>query len=214
MMKSSVQVQQQSRPDQPRAAIPDRILDNSHLPAKVSTSSRGTRGASSRRLRTHRYGVLLAGARVISALFDAHRCAKLPLGHSPVVGPHSHAVRRDGAERIPEVVESAMPAGPREAARDERGNGRHMVESGGFDPVIVSWASIAGEHRVVRTAYRLVGVHEIDIVVGHRPVARPANARSDPCRGQTRQDSATVEARPMDRLDAPGRPLSPQAHRS
>jgi ubiquinone/menaquinone biosynthesis C-methylase UbiE len=87
-----------------------------------------------------------------------------------VLRPGGRAVVSFAAERLPEGVASRQARGVAGTyTAISEATARRRVESAGFDPVIVSWASIAGEHRVVGSVLRLFGEDEMDIVFGQKP---------------------------------------------
>ncbi|MGB7980020.1 MAG: methyltransferase domain-containing protein [Candidatus Nanopelagicales bacterium] len=84
--------------------------------------------------------------------------------------PGGRAVVSFAAHRLPEGVESRQARGVAGTyTAISEATARRMVELKGFDPVIVTWASIAGERRVVKSVLRLLGGDEMDIVIGHKP---------------------------------------------
>ncbi len=88
-----------------------------------------------------------------------------------VLRPGGRAVVSFGAERLPEGVESRQArgvAGTYTAISET--SARRMVETAGFDPVVLSWAPVAGDHRVVGSVLRALGGDEIDVVIGYKPV--------------------------------------------
>ena len=87
-----------------------------------------------------------------------------------VLRPGGRAVVSFAAQRLPEGVESRQARGVAGTyTAISEATARHRVESAGFDPVIVSWASIAGEHRAVGSVLRLLGGDELDIILGQKP---------------------------------------------
>lgn len=87
-----------------------------------------------------------------------------------VLRPGGRAVVLFAAERLPEGSESRQARGVAGTyTAISEATARRRVESAGFDPVIVHWASIAGEHRVAGSVLRLLGEDKMDIVIGHKP---------------------------------------------
>ncbi len=87
-----------------------------------------------------------------------------------VLRPGGRVLVSFAAERMPEGVESRQArgiAGTYTAISEAVA--KRMTESAGFDPVTVSWVPISGG-RVVTSLYRLIGVDEIDITIGHKPI--------------------------------------------
>lgn len=89
-----------------------------------------------------------------------------------VLRPGGRAVVSFAAERMPEGIESRQARGVAGTyTAISEGAARRMVESAGFDPVVVSWVPMAGDHQLVGAVLRLLGGDEMDVVVGYKPAA-------------------------------------------
>ncbi len=87
-----------------------------------------------------------------------------------VLRPGGRVVVSFAAERLPEGVESRQARGLAGSyTAISEAVARSRVETAGFDPVTVSWAPIAGEHRLMGSALRLLGEDKMDIVLGRKP---------------------------------------------
>ncbi|MDO8122662.1 class I SAM-dependent methyltransferase [Isoptericola sp. b490] len=87
-----------------------------------------------------------------------------------VLRPGGRAVISFAAEQLPNGVESRQSRGIAGVytAISATVTTRMMAEAG-FDPVTLSWAPIAGDHRLLGAALRAAGGDQLDVVVGHKP---------------------------------------------
>jgi SAM-dependent methyltransferase len=91
------------------------------------------------------------------------------------LAPGGRAVMSFAAEQLPDGVESRQSrglAGTYTAISEATAT--RMVHDAGFAPVRITWTSVAGNHRLIGSALRLLGGDQMDVVVGHKANGAPA----------------------------------------